>query len=252
MKIGNLFDPEALKKSLRDQAINKALIEPSKTNIAEVLTDKKDAPIDEVLNQKDSIGKVVAQPEPEIICRLYKGHIFDSFSVKEDFTNFLPEKMYFTSETEGILDKIKKDKTTVYLNYDRKEPPAVTYSGQHKEHIKKVVEEFEKISSTEDNDLVSALINGRIRKSTVMTNSQKGNLRIISLYEKDIANNKTYFDFLFPDFYHMFVPSRHLGIDAYKTLRRVYNDYKNNSTSIKEVLSENEIEWIEKDPTLDK
>lgn len=245
MKINDLIDPSALMESLRDPLLGSNIQSSlnARSKINSVLSNE-DTSSEQVLSITDdsSVKEVIHQPEPEIICKLFKEDLFESFSVDNDkFTNFLPEKYLITEELSNQISSICTIKNCLCTNYDNKEAPPVTYSGNHKERIKRILTYFENHSNCDTGEIVQAFHDARIRKSTINSSTGKGNLRLISLYEK--KDGQTFFFFLFADVYHLFVPSRHLGYSSDRQIESTYNSYRNNRTSISDLISKDDFLW---------
>lgn len=245
MKINQLIDPSALFESLRDFSSDTTIKTTldTKSSISSVLLNE-DLPSEQVLSLTDdaSVKEVIHQQEPEIICKLFKENLYESFSIENDrFTNFLPEKYLITENTLEQITSICTSKSCLCINYDNKEAPPVTYSGRHKERIKSILSYFQTHSNCEENELIEAFYDARIRKSTISNGSGKGNLRLISLYQK--KDNQTFFYFLFADIHHLFVPSKHLGYDSDKQINSTFNNHKNNPTSISKLICKEDFKW---------
>lgn len=197
-----------------------------------------------VLESKSALKQAVYQPEPVIKCMLYMDKVFDSINLKnEKFINFLPEKLLIDEETSDQLKFIANNHTCIYQNYDRHEAPSVRYHGDYKEHILNILKEYEQIFGCDSNELEDALKEGRIRKSVVPNGISKGKIRVISLYEKNIEENQSYFHLLFIDFYHLFIPSGHAGLDAKTNSSRTYNSYSSNKTHLHEIFKKEKFIW---------
>ncbi|MUN75568.1 hypothetical protein [Enterococcus casseliflavus] len=245
MKINQLIDPSALFESLRDfssETTIKSTLD-TKSNISSVLLNEE-VPSEQVLSLTDdsSVKEVIHQQEPDIICKLFKENLYESFSVESDkFTNFLPEEYLITENTLEQITSICTIKNCLCINYDNKEAPPVIYSGRHKERIKNILSYFQTHSRCEENELIDAFYDARIRKSTIANGHEKGSLRLISLYQK--KGNQTFFYFLFADVHHLFVPSNYLGYDSEKQIKSTFNNHKNNPTSISKLISKEDFKW---------
>lgn len=245
MNINDLIDPSAVMASLRDPLVDSNIQSTlsASSKINSVLSNEA-TPSEQVLSITDdsSVNEVIHQPEPEIICKLFKDNLFESFSIDSDkFTNFLPEKYLITEELTNQISSICTIKNCLCTNYDNKEAPPVTYSGNHKDRIKSILTYFENHSNCETGEIIQAFHDARIRKSTINNNTGKGNLRLISLYEK--KDGQTFFFFLFADVYHLFVPSRHLGYSSDRQIESTFNSYRNNTTSISDLISKDDFCW---------
>ncbi|MGX7393969.1 hypothetical protein [Carnobacterium mobile] len=222
-------------------SIHKKVLTESASANKEVLSSSSSK---KVLDTKPNYSAAIQQPEPTIKCRLFKDKVFDSIDIpNEEFINFLPEKLLIDDDTITQLNIIAEDESCLHKNYDRREAPPVGYYGLHKNHILNIIRAYENKFNCSSKELENALLEGRIRKSTLPSGTSKGKTRVISLYEKDIEENQSYFNLLFIDLYHLFVPSGHAGLDSVTSLKRTYNDYKRNPTHIHEILKKEKFTW---------
>ena len=190
---------------------------------------------------KSSLPKVLEQPEPTINYRFLNNQVCQCLNIPEEFfINFLPERMYLDSYIDLGLKKMQKNPSLIAVTEDRQDAPAVKYSGPYKEHIGAVISKYDSIYGCSGN-LMTALSEGRIRKSKIKgLLENNGCFRLISEYSKDISTGTTYFDLLFIDFYHLFIPSKHRGKSADEVRKKTYNDRKKKCThELSEFLEDN-------------
>lgn len=176
---------------------------------------------------KSNLSKVLEQAEPTIHYRFYKNSVCQCLDIPEElFINFLPEKMLFDSYITLGLQRIKDTPSLIARTEDNQDAPAVRYSGRYKEHIGAIISEYDSVYKC-GGELTDNLKSGFIRKSKIKGPlGNNGSFRLISVYEKDIESNTTYFNLLFIDFYHLFIPSDHEGRSAEEIRRSVYNRRK--------------------------
>lgn len=189
---------------------------------------------------KTTMSKVVSQEEPVINYRLYKNEIFNSINLEEEyFTNFLPSFEVLDGYIEVGLDKLKNKPGLLSHTEKRNNADSVRVSGEFKDRIESIVLHYDVLNS-DDGKLVEALHDGFIRKSKIETPlGDSGALRLISLYSKDITSDKTYFDLLFIDFYHLFIPSPYKGVPAKIHAKSVYNKRKKCNETVHKHLKSN-------------
>ncbi|MFC0232766.1 hypothetical protein ACFFIF_02035 [Vagococcus entomophilus] len=189
-------------------------------------------------NEKQSIVLKTKGSDKE--CQLYKNEVFRSKKMNHlKFTNFLPENYMITPDLREAINLITENEKFLCENWDRHDLPAVQVSGKYKERIKEIIREY-------DEDLVDALFEGRIRKSTVSTEHQKGKVRLISLYTKE--KNKTIISLIFIDFYHLFIPSGNLGKPSERVMEENYNNQKNNDVCFSKYVKKESFKWLAKSP----
>lgn len=172
---------------------------------------------------KGSISEVISQAEPEINYRFYKGKVFETIDLKDEFfINHLPPFERFDGYISTGLAKLKITPQLLSHTEKREAATDVKLTGEFKSHIENIIAHYDNLNS--DNGELSRLLkDGFIRKSKIETPlGDSGALRLISVYSKDIENQTTYFDLLFIDFYHLFIPSKHKGISAKNHSREVY------------------------------
>lgn len=174
-----------------------------------------------------SMSKVVSRREPTINYRLYKNKVFDSINIEEEyFTNFLPDFESFDGYIKFGLDKLKSTPQLLSHTESRNNADSIRMTGEFKSRTEKIISYYD-ILNEDDGDLIELLHDGFIRKSKIETPlGDSGALRLISVYSKDIEEDTTYFDLLFIDFYHLFIPSRHKGIGAKDHALKVYEERK--------------------------
>lgn len=215
-----------MKKEFKNVLFNKTETR-SETNFKEVL---KGSDVTKNI-MKSSLPKVLEQPEPTINYRFLNNQVCQCLNIPEEFfINFLPERMYLDSYIDLGLKKIKDNPSLIARTEDNQDAPAVRYSGRYREHIGAIISEYDRIYGCEGK-LTEALENGFIRKSKIKgLLENNGCFRLVSKYSKDISSGTTYFDLLFIDFYHLFVPSQHKGQSADQVRKKTYNDRKKNCT----------------------
>ena len=215
-----------MKKEFKNVLFNKTETR-SETNFKEVL---KGSDVTKNI-MKPNLSKVLEQAEPTIHYRFYKNSVCQCLDIPEElFINFLPEKILFDSYITLGLEKIKDNPSLIARTEDNQDAPAVRYSGRYREHIGAIISEYDRIYGCEGK-LTEALENGFIRKSKVKgLLENNGCFRLVSKYSKDISSGTTYFDLLFIDFYHLFVPSQHKVQSADQVREKTYNDRKRNCT----------------------
>lgn len=176
---------------------------------------------------KPNLPKALEQPEPKINYRFLNNQVCQCVDIPEEFfTNFLPERMYLDSYINLGLKKIQDNPSLIARTEGRQDAPAVRYSGPYKEHIGAIISEYDSVYKC-GGDLTDKLRSGFIRKSKIKDPlGNNGPFRLLSVYEKDIESNTTYFNLLFIDFYHLFIPSDHEGKPAEDVRRSEYNKRK--------------------------
>ncbi len=188
--------------------------------------------------RKASISEIVSQKEPLFKYRLYEGKVFEPVNLEEElFTNFLPPFEAFDGYIEEGLKKLKTSPQLLSHTEKREKAKEVQLRGEFEHHIENIISQYDFLNN-DNGKLIDSLRDGFIRKSKIESPlGDNGALRLISVYSKDIEKNISYFDLLFIDFYHLFIPSKHNGLSARENAKKVYADRKNHKDSVHKYLS---------------
>lgn len=221
-------------------------------NASEKSTSKKDVLFSNVNNevlkgasvtndsiQKTTMSKALSQEEPDIKYRFYKDTVFESVNIEQHyFTNFLPDFDAFDGYIDEGINKLKVSPSLLSKTEKRENAEEVKLAGKFINRIEAIIAEYDSLNNDEGH-LIELLKDGFIRKSKIETPlGDSGALRLISVYSKDIDSQKTYFDLLFIDFYHLFIPSKHGGLSAEECAKKVYIQRKSCSERVHKYLKE--------------
>ena len=174
--------------------------------------------INNQLIQRTGKGYQVDIPDNPIFeCSYWKGALCCSKKIdSEYFTNYVATE--FNERESYIDDGIKEIETNIdciLKTEDRNFPSNVNFNnnGKFDKHIKTILNEYL------GEDCTNYL--GRIRKTTIKGPlGDKGQLRLISIYTKDVETGISHLDLLFIDFYHLFIPSTHNGVPAEEVMKK--------------------------------
>ena len=152
------------------------------------------------------------------------------------FTNLLPSEFYELEPyiQEG-LNSLQKDPTLLSMSKRKVPADQVRYSGEFKDHIKNIMDFYDKDFDC-NGKLLNSLTDGFIRKSKIESPlGDSSALRLISLYSKDLETGTTYMDLLFIDFYHLFIPSKHKQKSAHAIRQEIYSQKRKRNLQVPEV-----------------
>ena len=189
-----------------------------------------------ITDSENSLRKVSSYPEPKINYRFYNEKVCECLDIPEEyFTNLLPDKWCLDGYIEMGINSLEENPQLIAESKNRDKASCVNCTGTYKEHIKAIMAKYDDLHQS-NGKLISLLEDGFIRKSGIQTPlGDNGSMRLISLYRKDIETGMTYFELLFIDFYHLFIPSKHNGKDP-DYVRK--DTYKKRSKSCSYQLSE--------------